>query len=158
MGKRRLFSFIFCLWLLKFQIFSRARLPIWTSETTLTLTPYYGCPSPLGTSWRWGGGGCGCSFFSIMSFIPAVPRHHPPPRLSIRTSLACLLPHLPCSPNTCRQSTRHRIANAHLLCHPLDSANCLGWGTHTAFLRPAESRELCLCVLIGFLGYGTRDG
>lgn len=115
-------------------------------------------PQFFGDKLEVGGGGCGCSFFSIMSFIPAVPRHHPPPRLSIRTSLACLLPHLPCSPNTCRQSTRHRIANAHLLCHPLDSANCLGWGTHTAFLRPAESRELCLCVLIGFLGYGTRDG
>lgn len=42
--------------------------------------------------------------------------------------------------------------------HPLDSANCLDWGIHAAFLRPAESRELCLCVLIGFLGYGTHDG
>ena len=87
------------------------------------------------------------------------PPSSSPPCLSIRTSLACLLPHLPRSPNnTCRQSTRHRIANAHLLCDPLDSANCLGWGTHTAFLRPAESGELCLCVFIGFLGYGTRDG
>lgn len=50
------------------------------------------------------------------------------------------------------------IANAHQLCDPLDSANRQGRGPHTAFLRPVESRELCLCVFIGFLGYGTRDG
>lgn len=32
----------------------------------------------------------------------------------------------------------------------------IAWaGALTAFLRPAESRELRLCVFIGFLGYGA---
>lgn len=35
----------------------------------------------------------------------------------------------------------------------------IAWaGAFTAFLRPAESGELRLCVFIGFLGYGAHDG
>lgn len=120
--------------------------------TTVTLTHHSGYPEFFGDILK--AGGCISSFSMMMSSMPVVF-----PTMPGQQTIPCMSPApLNLLPKHLQGGTRHRVANAHQLYNPSDSANCLGWSTCTVFLRPAESRKLCLCVFIGFLGYGTRDG
>lgn len=96
--------------------------------SSFSITSLLKAPSLLAVPWH-----CWSTRPAPICFLPSFPKHLP---------VKCLARHSE------SLSTRD----------PMDSANCLGWGLHTAFLGPAGNTELCLCVFIGFLGSGTHDG